>query len=115
MVELIASVALASSLAAPGGAPPAPTLVWRDPQSEAEAYVRGLTRSGTSVTVTINGSIAPSLRYGPARGGVASFAVPWPADLPCGVYEVAATSRRGRRSHTYSFNFHSNYRLYFFQ
>lgn len=89
MLELIASVALAATSAT--GTPPAPTLIWRDELDRGHAYVRGLTRSGTTVEVHLNGEALPDVRYGASRGGTASFAAQLP-ELEAGVYEVVATA-----------------------
>jgi hypothetical protein len=96
MKALLISFAFAAAVAIPTlavGAPPAPTLVWSDTGDT--AFIRGLTRLGTAVTIKINGQVATGIRYGVARGGVASFAVPWPSILPAGVYEVTAMASRG--------------------
>jgi hypothetical protein len=97
MLELLISAALAATSTASSDVPPAPTLIWRDPAVASEAYIRGLTRSGTIVSVTVEGVVAPGLRYGASRGGVASFAVPWPAELKPGVYSLTAAAHRGNQ------------------
>ncbi len=97
MLELLISATLAATSTVGNDAPPAPTLIWRDPAVANEAYIRGLTRSGTIVTVTVDGKATPGVRYGASRGGVASFAVPWPVDLQPGVYSLTAAAHRGNQ------------------
>lgn len=74
---------------------PAPTLIWQDNQKSAVSYIRGLTKNNTVVTVTVNGRPLLNLQQRRGRAGVASFAVPWPPDLPPGMYEVVATAKVG--------------------
>jgi hypothetical protein len=98
MLGLLISAALAATSTVNSvDVPPAPTLIWRDPAVASEAYVRGLTQSGTMVSVTLDGVIVKGIRYGSSRNRVNSFAVPWPKDLPPGVYVLTAAARRGNQ------------------
>lgn len=86
----------ASSAAASSAAVPAPTLIWLEPDPLATGttrYVRGLTKNGTEVSVTVGGRVlgGVTVRRGPA--GTASFAAAIPAELEVGVHTVTAAAR----------------------